>query len=211
MVAMALLPTVISIKSATPLVALIVIPMEIFLLFYYRHVFNWQAIWRVIVAAIAGIPFGFMFLRLADETIVLSFLGILVSGYAIFALLNIRMPKLTHPAWGYVFGLTAGLIGGAYNTSGPPVIVYGNSRGWQPGEFKSNLQGFFVISGSFVLIGHALNHNLTSEVWGYFWRALPAIAVGILAGISLDKFINPATFRKVILALLVVIGLRLIF
>ncbi len=209
LVAMALLPTVVSIHTATPLVALIVIPLEGYLLFHYRHVFNWQAIWRVIAAALLGIPVGFIYLRLVDEQIMLRILGLMITGYALYALMNIRLPRLAHPNWGFVFGLLAGMIGGAYNTSGPPVILYGTSRGWSPGEFKSNLQGFFVFSSAFVVSGHALNHNLTPEVWHYFWYSLPAIAVGIFAGTSLDKFINPEIFRKIVLALLVVIGLRL--
>lgn len=210
LVAMALLPAFLGIHIATPLVALVVIPLEVYLLFHYRHVFRWQAIWRVIAAALVGIPIGFVYLRLVDEQIVLRILGLVISGYALYALLNIRLPKLTHPAWGYVFGFLAGLIGGAYNTSGPPVILYGASRGWLPGEFKSNLQGFFVFSSAFILSGHALNHNLTPEVLQYFWLSLPAIAAGIFAGTSLDKIIQAETFRKIVLALLVVIGLRLI-
>ncbi|MBT3391913.1 MAG: sulfite exporter TauE/SafE family protein [Chloroflexi bacterium] len=210
LVAMALLPTILSIHVATPLVALVVIPLEVYLLFHYRHVFHWKAIWRVIAAAVVGIPIGFIYLRLVDEQIVLRILGALISGYALYALLNIRLPTLAHPAWGFVFGLLAGLIGGAYNTSGPPVVLYGTSRGWSPSEFKSNLQGFFVFSSTFTLSGHALNHNLTPEVWHYFWLAMPAIAAGIFAGTSLDSIIQAETFRKIILALLVVIGLRLI-
>ena len=133
-----------------------------------------------------------------------------IIGYALFALLEIRLPQMTHPAWGYGFGFLAGLLGGAYNTSGPPVIVYGNSRGWEPDEFKSNLQGFFLISSIVIALGHAWNGNLTPEVWRYFLTAIPALAVGIVAGIRLDKFLNLETFRKTVLALLIVMGIRLI-
>lgn len=208
LVAMALLPAFLGIHTATPLVALVMIPLEIYLLFHYRHVFHWQAIWRVIAAALVGIPIGFIYLRLVDQQIVLRILGLVISGYALYALLNIRLPKLIHPAWGFFFGLLSGLIGGAYNTSGPPVILYGTSRGWAPGEFKSNLQGFFVFSSVFILSGHALQHNLTPVVWHYFWISLPAITAGIFAGTSLDKRIDPQTFRKIVLLLLAFIGLR---
>jgi len=211
LVAMSLLPAILSIQIATPLVALVMIILEILLLLRYRHAFKWGAVWRVIAASLVGVPVGLMFLRQLDEQVVLTILGVLVTGFGIYSLLNIRLPKLSHPAWGYVFGFLAGVIGGAYNTSGPPVIVYGNCRGWQPEEFKSNLQGFFILSSIAILVGHIWSNHLTAEVWHYFWFSIPATVVGTIAGTSLDKFIKPETFRKIVLMVLIVVGLRLIF
>ena len=210
LVAMALLPPLLGIQTATPLVALVVIPLEAYLIVRYRHALNVAVIWRVVLASIAGIPFGILFLTQLDEKIVLAGLGLVISGYALFALLRIRLPKLEHHAWGYIFGLLSGLLGGAYNTAGPPVVVYGNILGWNTDEFKSNLQGFFILSSLAVAIGHAWNGNFTPEVWRYFLISLPAIAVGILAGTRLDRYLDPETFRKIVLALLIVMGIRLI-
>ncbi|MBL8157483.1 MAG: sulfite exporter TauE/SafE family protein, partial [Anaerolineae bacterium] len=39
---------------------------------------------------------------------------------------------------------------------------------------------------------------------------LPVMLVGLVVGWSLDRYINPETFRKLVLVLLVLIGLRLI-
>ncbi len=211
LVAMALLPPVLGIQIATPLVAIVMLPLEIFLLMHYRHALNVSVIWRVIVAAIVGIPFGIIFLTQLDEELVLAVLGMVITGYSLFALLNLKLPTMAHPAWGYGFGFIAGLLGGAYNTSGPPVIVYGNCLRWDPDEFKSNLQGFFLVASFFIAIGHAWDRNLTPEVWRLFLISLPAIVVGIWAGTSLDKYLNPESFRKIVLVLLVVMGLRLIF
>ncbi len=211
LVAMALLPPVIGIQTATPLVAIVMLPLEIYLLMHYRHALNVSNIWRVIVAAIVGIPFGIIFLTRLDEKIVLTVLGVVITGYSLFALLKLRLPQVKHPTWGYAFGFLAGLLGGAYNTSGPPVIVYGDCLHWDRDEFKSNLQGFFLIASFVIAIGHAWNRNLTLEVWRYFLISTPAIAIGIWAGTSLDKYMNPETFRKIVLVLLIVMGIRMIF
>lgn len=210
LVAMTLLPMVIRLQIATPLVALVMVCIEIFLLFYYRQAFNWRAVWRLIVASLIGIPIGVVFLSQSDERIGLTFLGVVIVGYALYGLLNIRMPTLSHPGWGYLYGLLAGILGGAYNTSGPSVIVYGNCRGWQAEEFKSNLQGFFVVSSLAIAFGHAWNYNLSPEVWRYFLFSIPAMAIGIIMGTSLDKSINPETFRKIVLVLLIILGVQLI-
>jgi uncharacterized membrane protein YfcA len=108
-------------------------------------------------------------------------------------------------------GLVGGLLGGAYNTSGPPVIVYADCRRWPPEVFKSNLQGYFVISSLGFVVMHVLGGNITPPVLKAFWWTLPFIAVGLVAGLSLDRWLNPALFRRVVLVLLVVMGVRLMF
>lgn len=210
LVAMALLPPVIGIQTSTPLVALMMVPLEFYLLFHYRDALNVSGIWRVIVAAVCSVPLGILFLSRLDEKIVLTVLGVSTAAYAIFALLEFQLPKLAHPAWGFVFGMLGGLLGGAYNTSGPPVIIYGNCLQWEPDEFKSNLQSFFLFTSTTAVIGHAWDKNLTPEVFHLFLISLPAVVIGIVAGTGLDKFINPGTFRKMVLVLLIIMGIRLI-
>ncbi len=216
MVAMALLPTVMGIHEATPLVALVMATIEVFLLIYYRQALNIGAVWRIIAASLVGIPLGILFLSRLDEGIALTVLGVFIVAYALYALLDaltnhIRLPKLEHSAWAYGFGLIAGMLGGAYNTSGPPVIIYGSCRRWDTAEFKSNLQGFFVVSGLVITLGHAWNGNLTPDVWQHYLWSIPAMALGILAGTQLDKYLKPVIFRRFVLVVLAILGIRLIF
>jgi uncharacterized membrane protein YfcA len=210
LIAMAFLPGLVGIQTATPLVALIAVTIEFFLLIRYRHALQFQAVWPVALASVVGIPLGVWALKGVDERLFLIVLGIVIAGYALYALFQFKLPELSHPIWAYAVGFLAGIIGGAYNTSGPPVIIYGNCRRWPPAEFKSNLQGFFLVNSAFVVLGHALGHNLTPQVWHYYLWALPILGLGILGGTYLDKFINQDTFRKIVLWLLVVMGVWLI-
>ena len=126
-------------------------------------------------------------------------------------MLNLKLPRPIHKSWAYGVGFVAGMLGGAYNTAGPPVIIYGNCRRWRPAEFKGNLQGFFVLNSTLVVIGHAVAQNLTPQVWQIYLWVLPAIGLGLVAGLSLDQYLSPERFRKIVLWLLVLLGLRLIF
>jgi hypothetical protein len=209
LVAMALLPGLVGIGVATPLVAAMAMTVEGCLLLRYRAALNLRAVWRLVVASLAGIPLGMLILRRFDENTTLTILGAIMAAYALYALFNLKPPGLNHPAWGFAFGLLAGMLGGAYNTSGPPVVVYGNSQRWLPAEFKSNLQGFFFINSVLVVSGHALSHNFTQAVVQSYLIALPALALGILGGISLDRRINPDAFRKIVLILLLAMGVRM--
>ena len=93
----------------------------------------------------------------------------------------------------------AGILGGAYNTAGPPIIIYGNCRDWPADRFKSNLQGFFLFISVLITVSHILADNYTPLVLKSMLVALPAIAVGILVGVSLSKRISGELFRKLVL------------
>lgn len=211
LVAMSILTPLLGIQIAVPLVALFTLVLEIVLLFYYREAFNIHAIWRVILGSIIGIPLGVLFLKQVDERITLPLLGLIIAGYAVYALLRFELPELRHPTLGYIFGFFAGMLGGAYNTSGPPVIIYGDCRRWTPAEFKSNLQGFFLVNSFLVALSHSVGGNLNQAVWRNFLFTLPAMGIGLLIGLSLDRHMNPSVFRNIVLGLLIILGVRLIF
>jgi uncharacterized membrane protein YfcA len=193
-----------------PLMVLVSASMELVLLIRLRAHFNFKAVWRLMLTAALGIPLGVWALRGLSERALLLGLGIVMAGYALYALFNFRLPRLKHPAWAYPVGLLSGLLSGAYGVGGPPVIIYANCRGWKPDEFRSNLQGFFLIGNTLALVSHAVAGNLSRPVWSNYWYALPVIALGLLAGTLMDRFVNPQLFRRLVLALLVVMGLRFI-
>lgn len=176
----------------------------------YRTAFNFRAVIRLAIPALVAVPLGVLALSQIDETVILVPLGVVISGYALYALFTPRLPRLEHSAWAYGFGFLAGLLGGAYNTSGPPVVIYGNAHGWKPAEFKVNIQSFFLILNFLLIVSHAAAGNLTPPVWEASLISLPAVGLGIVAGFLLDRYMNPDLFRRVILVMLVGVGLNLI-
>ncbi len=210
LVSMSILPPLLGIQVASPLVALMAITLELILLIRFRGAINFKAVWRLSLAALAGIPLGLVLARSISEDIVLTVLGVVLVGYSLYALITPRLPELKHPAWAFGFGFIGGILSGAYNVAGPAAVIYGNCRRWQPDEFRSNLQAFFLVNDAFVLINHGLAGNLQPIVWSYYLVALPAILLGIFFGLKLDRRINPDVFRKLVQVLLIVMGLRLI-
>jgi len=209
LVMMAVLPSLIGLKVATPLVALTAIVLETVMLIRYSGALQFKSILGLLVSSLIAIPLGIFYFRRLDEGIALFVLGFILTAYALYALIGFRLPALSHPAWAWGFGFTGGLLGGAYNTSGPPVVVYGNCRRWSPQEFKSNLSGYFLVNSVMVVSTHWLGGNFTPDVTSHFLPALPALFLGFLLGQGLDRWLNPELFRRIVLVLLVVLGVRL--
>lgn len=210
MVSMPLLAPVVGLSTAAPLVALVGLAAEVIILARYHAALDLQAVRRIALASVMGVPVGVWALSQVDETLVRRVLGVLVGGYAIYALLRPHLPALTHPRWADGLGFTAGVLGGAYNMPGPVVVVYGTCRRWPPAVFKSNLQGFFLLNSGLVTAAHLAAGNYTPVVLEGFLAALPAIGLGALAGFALDGYLDPGRFRQLVLILLIVLAATLI-
>jgi uncharacterized membrane protein YfcA len=198
------------IELAAPLIALVAATCEITLLIRYRHAFNLRAVGRLALASLVGIPLGVYGVRWLDGDVILLALGLILLGYAAYALITPRLPRLSHWAWPYGFGFVAGLLSGAYNTSGPPVVIYGNCRDWSPAEFKGNLQGFFLLNSGAILATHAVGGHFTETIWRAYALALPFVVLAFLAAFALDRHIDPVRFRRIVLVVLIALGLRLV-
>jgi uncharacterized membrane protein YfcA len=186
LVAMPLLVEQVGIHIAAPLVALIGTTNSIGMLIRYRRSLSLRAVWRLALTSLIGIPLGVFALSQINETTVRLILGLVVVGYAGYALLAPTIPRLKHTGWAYGMGLCSGVLAGAYNTGGPPLIIYASAQDWEAAEFKGNLQSLALFNSVMVILTHALGGSFTGLVWQRYLIALPAIAIGLLAGVSLD-------------------------
>lgn len=144
LVAMPFLLKVIDVNLATPLISLISIITNATLTVYYRRAFNLKVVSGLLVASLPAIPLGVLALQIVDEKLMLISMGVVIVSYALYSLFELRLPEINSPQWAYPFGLLSGLLTGAYNIGGPPVIIYADCCRWEPERFKSNLQGFFL-------------------------------------------------------------------
>lgn len=211
MVSMPPLVGLVGVRVATPMTALLSILIQVPILLRYRKSFRWPNIVQLAITVTLGVPIGVLALKRVNPDIITTLLGVIVAGYALYSFFAPRLPELKSPLWAYPFGLLSGILSGAYSTGGPPLIIYADFKQWEPAEFKVNLQGIFMFTSAAQMISHLAAHNLTVTVWKDVLFALPGVIVGAVIGLSLDKVINLVLFRKIVLFLLVLLGLRLIF
>jgi uncharacterized membrane protein YfcA len=211
LVAVPLLAMFVDISAAVPLIALSGNLAKVLLLAYYRKEVSFKPVLGLSIASLVFIPLGVIALDYLDKELSLAILGVVVVFYAFYSLLKFRLPDFDRPQWMILFGALGGFLGGAFNTASPPVIMYANSKDWTPQEFKSNLQGYALITGLFIMVSHWLNGNITPQVWHSFLYSIPAVVLAVAAAVSLDRFINKTIFQAAVLVVLLGLGGRLVF
>jgi len=206
-VAMPLLAMVIGLKTATPLVAFMGPTISLLILMKDWRAGDMKAAARLIVASLLGIPLGVYGLARLPEEPLKIVLGVLILLYGLFGLARPSVRIENEKAWvPWMVGWTAGVLGGAYNTNGPPVVAYGMLRGWPPGRFRANLQGYFLPTGLMILAGHGLAGMWTGEVFRFYLFSLPAIVLGVVLGGLVNRKLRPAVFVKLVYVFLAAMG-----
>jgi uncharacterized membrane protein YfcA len=211
LIAMPLLALVLGMQTATPLVAMGASTIAFTILLKSWRKVEIQAAWRLVISTWIGIPIGVYFLTAAPEGIVKTILGIFIIGFGLYNLISPNLPQLTTERWALITGLFAGILGGAYNTNGPPVVIYGLLRRWDPDKFRATLQGYFLPAGGAILISHGLAGMWTPPVVRLYLYSLPVILIAIFLGEKVNQIIPKGKFDKIIYGFLVIIGIFLIF
>lgn len=206
LIAMPLLALVLDMQTATPLVAFGASTIAITILLKQWRSVDIKAAWRLILSSLIGIPFGLLLLKTAPESTVKAILGVVLIGFGLYNLVKPNLPPLRSEKLAYLFGWVAGVLGGAYNTNGPPVVIYGTLQKWDPENFRATLQCYFLPTGLMILIGHGLAGLWTPTVLRLYVYSLPVIMLAIFVGGKLNKVMSGGQFNRVIYALLVVMG-----
>ncbi len=210
LIVMPLLTIALGIRTAAPMVALTALTVYTVNLLRYRRAINIPEMLRLGLASAAGVPTGIWLLSTADEGLVMRMLGVILAAYAGYSLLQPKARRALARGWVYPAGFLAGCLGGAFNTPGPPVIVYGSLRHWPRNEFRAVLQALFLLNSVLVVASHAVARHLTRQVFAYYLYAVPALAVGILIGSVVDSKIDQRQFRKLVTAMILALGLALL-
>ncbi|MGF1578524.1 MAG: TSUP family transporter [Gemmataceae bacterium] len=219
LVAMPLLSLFLSVQFVTPLVAYLGFTVSVGILISEWNQIDWKHCRGLLVGGVIGVPIGLYWLNQAPESLIKVVLGLVIMGFALFQLFTPRGLHLQGEKGAGVFGLAAGLLAGAYNTGGPPVVLYGTFRRWPRDTFRATLQGFFLVINPIVLVGRVVNtftdptcfgYQFAALVFAYYFAAFPIAVVAILLGGNLAKQFASDRFTKYVHVLLLGVGTMLL-
>ena len=210
LIAVPLLAFVLPVGIAAPVAVLVSITVAVIVLAQdWRHVNVRSAAWLVI-STLVGIPIGLLVLRTVPEAIVKAALGVVVAGFAALALWRRDVYELHDDRLAWLFGVSAGVLGGAYGMNGPPLVVYGALRRWTPERFRATLQGYFLPASIIGMVGYWLAGLWTPNVNRYYLLSLPAVLVAIPLGRVVNARLDSRRFLAVVYAGLLASGAGLL-
>jgi uncharacterized membrane protein YfcA len=210
LIAMPLLTLAIGLRTAAPLVALVGTTIAFIILWRNWRVVDLRASGRLIVASLLGIPVGLLFLKDVPEPLMQACLGVLLIAFSIYSLVQPGLViRRDRGAYAGAFGFGAGVLGGAYNTVGPLIVVYGQLRRWAPERFRATLQSCFLPTYFAIVVGHGFAGLLTVQVFRMYSLALPLVLVAIFLGGRLNACLERERFTRWVNTALIGIGLVL--
>ncbi len=166
------------------------------------------------VGTLIGIPVGLLLVTFASQSIITFTLGIFLVFYGMYSLTKTgEIQKSTwsdQPIWAHIFGFMAGTLGSAYNMNGIPIVVYGTMRDWKPIVFRESLQAHFLMSSSFIILGHFLSGFWSKELLVLYLFSLPLTLLAHLIGKVVYGKIPTHKFKKYIFILIVLLGITLL-
>jgi hypothetical protein len=221
LVVMPLVTLVTDLKTAAPLVALAGLTAYTVNLVRFHRAVDLGELARLGVASALGIPVGIWALVRVDELLINRVMGAVLIAYAVYALLRPQgvlsagsgrpaAPRRLAQSWANPAGFLAGCLGGAYNTPGPPVVVYGSLRQWPKDEYRAILQTLFFINGVLIVSSHLLARHVTAQVWTLYAWVVPALLLGLWIGARLDRYLDQERFRTLVTAMILALGVSLL-
>tara|TARA_Y100000310_G_scaffold101298_1_gene99301 strand:+ start:4960 stop:5697 length:738 start_codon:yes stop_codon:yes gene_type:complete len=194
-------------KTITPIILLLQILINLFLLFEARKFVNLKRIWPLILVGILGIPLGTYLLIFLDVTILKISVGLIIILFAIAFLIGFKKEIKKEKSAFAIVGFISGILNGSTAMGGPPVVLFFTNQNIEKRIFRANLIAYFtalnLITIPFFLIGNLI----TLETIGYTALFMPALFLGGLTGTKLIHKINEKLFKKIVLIIIIVSGL----
>ncbi len=206
LVALSLLPFFMPPVTIVPLVTIYGAVFALVTTWQLRRDILFPHLRALLVGAVLGTPVGVWILSTCPPSLLRHVIGAILMSVAVLEWGGLYPRHLIGRRWSLGAGGLAGVLGGALGTPGPPVILYAVAQGWPPRLMKAMLQAFFFVHYSVILTNHWLVGLVTPEViWLACLYAVPA-AVGLALGDRLFAHINQPQFRRLLFAMLFVLG-----
>jgi len=210
LVAMPLLTLLIGVHDATALVAFVILGTTILVLRRDWRRAEARAAVYLVLGSLPGVPLGILLLTRAPTDAIQRGFGLLLIAYALYSLVAPRLIEARHPAWALSLGLVSGILGGAYNTNAPPVVIYSALRRWPPDVFRATLQAYFVPLAAAVWLGHGISGLWSTQIATTYAVFLPFGLVALWLGNRLSSRLPVATFDRLLYVLLIALGALLL-
>lgn len=210
LLAMPLLVLIIPARDAACLMAMVACLLAVVILIRERQAVEIRPAALLILFGLVGVPLGIHLTTVVNETIARTLLGVIVVSFSVWSLWKPEQFRLRTNRAAPVFGFAAGLLGGAYNTAGPPLVFFAALRRWSPQKFRATMQAYTLFGSSWVIAMHSMAGNMSQLTLTRMATATPFLIAATLLGQRLTAKLATERFIRWIYLLLIALGSLLI-
>lgn len=170
----------------------------------------WRPALRMLPAIVVGVVIGVTVLRALHGELMVRVLGGTIVAISAW---NLWSPRLRHEesaSADVVLGLLGGVLAGAFNTGGPPLVAHLYRRPDPPDAVKATIQVLFLAMSACRAPVATAQGLMTRAIVHDALLAAAVVVGGILLGIRLSRRLHADHFRRVSWLALGALGLALL-
>ena len=163
----------------------------------------------LLISAVLVIPLGVLFLREARPHTLLFVLSLVLFASVGQRLIPTLKAKRWHPVWlGVPCGVLSGLLGGAFNTGGPPVVAFASTQQFDRYRYVACLQLAFTAYGVgrfLCLVGYGM---FTRELFALSLSGVMFAIFGAYLGLRVLSRISDKLLGRIVAVALLALAVR---
>lgn len=198
--------------DATPLVLAASLLAQTFSILGVRDAIDWRRLAPFLIGGVIGIPLGVLLLQSVSPEPLKRAIGVFLVVYAIYMLARgVPQPiRIGGAPLDGVIGFVGGVLGGLGGLSGAIPTPWTGLRGWSKNEQRGVYQPYIFVMQAVALVYLYFDGGIGPQAVSDFLWCLPAVALGVWIGLRLYARVDDATFRRIVLGLLLASGVVLV-
>ncbi|RII33431.1 sulfite exporter TauE/SafE family protein [Clostridium chromiireducens] len=195
-------------RLTTPIDLIFSIPTNIYIVWRERKNVSLKVVVPLSLMLLAGIIPGTLLLKVGNDRLLKSILGIVVVGMALEMLTRKQVQdtnKKTNPVFLTAIGITSGILAGLYGI-GALLVAYISRYSDNKGQFRGNICCIFLVDNVFRFFLYLFTGILNKEIFITTLILSPAVIIGMIVGVKVDSGMKEDTVKKVVIALLIISG-----
>lgn len=199
------------IEVASPLMVLLSITVGTIIVAQdWQHV-HFRSVGLLLVSSLFGMPIGLLVLKLGSPHLLKAALAIFLIVFSSWSLWggSRRHVRRDSSLGLCICGFLGGILGELFAMSGPPLIIYGATRGWSAQRFRATGQGYFLPVSIAIMIGYWIGGLWIRTVTSYYFWSLPAALIALVLGRHVNRWLHGRAFHQYLYVAIIGIGIVL--
>jgi uncharacterized membrane protein YfcA len=177
-----------------------------------RHAVSWARVWPFLLGGAPGVAIGVYVLRWANPSHLRAGVGAFLVLYALYGLARPELkPVRAGRAADAGVGFVSGILGAMTGFAGILIVVWSGLRGWTRDVQRGVFAPASVALLAMCALAIGLSGPIARETVQLFLLGLPVLIAGNWTGLRLYGRLDEASFRRIVLILLLASGVPLIF